>query len=96
MSGLSKMPTKEWVENHRDIINEKRRQRYMLNKEKDGWPEKRAKMLQRKKNAKTMCPHCKILYGSVYLKHHIANRHKKHCEPTATRDYLSVHLYGSE
>lgn len=57
-------------------MNEKRRQRYMLNKEKDDWPEKREKMLQRKKNAKTMCPQCNILYGSVYLKHHIELRHK--------------------
>tara|TARA_R110002072_G_scaffold51914_3_gene139027 strand:+ start:915 stop:1184 length:270 start_codon:yes stop_codon:yes gene_type:complete len=70
------MPTKEWVNTNRELINEKRRQRYMLNKQKDDWPDKREKMLQRKKNAKTMCPQCKILYGSVYLKHHIALRHR--------------------
>lgn len=69
------MPTKEWIEQNRDTINEKRRIRYMMNKEKDDWPEKRAKMLQRKKDAKTLCPHCNILYGSVYLKHHINLRH---------------------
>tara|TARA_B110000046_G_C13021389_1_gene411405 strand:- start:42 stop:278 length:237 start_codon:yes stop_codon:yes gene_type:complete len=69
------MPSKEWVEQHREVINEKRRMHYEYNKLKEDWPEKRLKMLQRKKDAKTMCPHCKILYGSVYLKHHIALRH---------------------
>ena len=70
------MPTKEWVNTNRELINEKRRQRYMLNKQKDDWPDKSEKMLQRKKNAKTMCHQCKILYGSVYLNHHIALRHR--------------------
>ena len=86
------MPTKEWVDTNRELMNEKRRQRYMLNKEKDDWPEKREKMLQRKKNAKTMCPQCNILYGSVYLKHHIELRHKnqvlKSGMPVATQAAL--------
>ena len=76
-----KMPTKEWIESNREMINEKRRERYMLSKLKEDWPEKRAKMLERTKNAKTMCPHGKILYGSSYLKHHIANRHTINTEP---------------
>jgi hypothetical protein len=70
------MPTREWIEANRENINEKRRQRYMQEKEKEDWPERREKMLQRKKLAKQMCPICQIMYGKVYLKHHLAGRHK--------------------
>lgn len=70
------MPSKEWTQLNRESINEKRRHRYQLNKEKPDWPEKLAKYLQKKKEAKTLCPHCNILYGNVYLKHHIALRHR--------------------
>ena len=73
--------SKEYLDRHREEINERKRQKYDADARKRKYLENRDAILQKCREDKAMCPICQIEYYRPYLKTHLIGRHKmKECE----------------
>ena len=68
--------SKEYLDRHREEINERRRHKYDADARKRKYLENRDAILQKCKEDKAMCPICQIEYHRPYLKTHLTCRHK--------------------
>ena len=68
--------TREYLEKNRDAINDKRRAKYCTEKRKAKYQQTRETLLQKAKGDRACCPLCNLEFRRLYIKNHIATRHK--------------------
>lgn len=86
----------EYIEANREIINEKRRNRYCSELRKEDYHQNREQILKKCRDDRMDCPLCGLEFRRLYIPKHIATRHnKKRSLPEEDTDNLSVHMYGS-
>ena len=73
--------TKEYADKNRELINEKRRNKYSSARRKEEYNEKRCAILEKGRSDRAQCPLCGLDFRRLYIPKHIATRHKKNTEP---------------
>ena len=68
--------TPEYLEKNREIINEKRRDKYVSRDRKAEYQMHREAILKRGREDRAQCPLCKLEFRRLYIPRHIETRHK--------------------
>jgi DNA repair exonuclease SbcCD ATPase subunit len=68
--------SKEYLEANREIINQKRREKYDPNARQAYYDRTRVEMLEKGKLDRACCPLCGLDFRRLYIPRHIATRHK--------------------
>jgi hypothetical protein len=69
--------SQKYLDENREILNEKRRARYSSEERKLDYQKNRIQILEKKKNDREPCPMCGLMYRRAYITTHIKTRHEK-------------------
>jgi hypothetical protein len=67
--------TRAYLEKNREIINQKRRDKYNSDVRKEEYRANREDILAKSKTDRAECPHCGMSFRRLYIPQHIARRH---------------------